>query len=114
MSFLAWLGVAFIVYLLWMALRTTGVGMPARDRLALRIERNLIGLESAAKEQAWEAASMFAARQDPLLAEYLRSEGASEEHLMEFLRARGLVRSVHDAGVTDRIANELLKRGLLR
>jgi hypothetical protein len=85
---------------------------PKRERLLLRIERNMIGIEEAAKAGAWEAAALFAARQDPLLAAYSQCEGATEAMLMEFLYSRGLVRTIRDPEYMDWICDELFKRGL--
>ena len=84
-----------------------------RDRLARQIMRNMTELEKAAEAGAWEKAAIFAACQDPLLARYAASDGASEEHLRAFLEAHGQIRSVTDEEYVDWISGELLKRGLL-
>lgn len=86
---------------------------PRRDRLALGIIQNMISLEKCAQAGAWEEASVFAARQDPLLATYLQCAGASDEHLDNALRShRPLIRSIHDEEYMEWICDELLKRGL--
>jgi len=63
-------------------------GLESR-RLIYRIERNMIGSEIAANPGAWEAASMFAAKQGPLLAQDLECSGATEQQLMEFRSSQG-------------------------
>ncbi len=49
----------------------------------------MIGSEIAANPGALEAASMFAAKQGPLLAQDLECSGATEQQLMEFRSSQG-------------------------
>jgi len=86
---------------------------PKRDKLALEIVRNTNAIQRAADAGVWEECSVFAARQDPLLAAYLECSGASEAHLERVLNEQGKPRSMIDPEYQDWICDELLKRGLL-
>jgi len=73
----------------------------------------MISLEAAAKAGAWEAVSVYAARQDPLLLQLQLCEGYSEEEFDSFFRSRKLVRCMDDPEYMEWITDELRKRNLL-
>jgi hypothetical protein len=82
------------------------------SKVAQEVEENMFAIETAAGRGDWERAAAYAERQDPLLARYIRCEGASEEHLYGFLRKSERLRSIRDPEHMEWITDELAKRGL--
>lgn len=90
-----------------------GLFRSRKQKLALKLERLLMTQESAYEKGAWSVFVYAGQQVSPLLRRINQETDWTEQELEEFLRKRGLVKSLTVSGYQDKMTEAQMEAGAL-